>query len=398
MTAGRERHHLQRILVVSQVGLSLMLLAGALLFARSLAKLLTLDPGFQQSSVLVASVDFWRLKLPPELRENFARDLLERIRAVPGVSAAAAAMRYPVSGVTSNDAIVNEKTGESDKMAWLDYVSPGYFETMRIPILAGRDFNAMDTAISSKVVIVNQEFVKQQLDTSQDVVGNRFRIWEPPGEPRPYYQIIGVVKNSIYNDMHEPLESVMYFPRTQKKDLDASANYMVRSDVKIAGILNSIRQTIVSVHPEIDIQFTLLRTQIRETLVQDELMATLSGFFAALGVILAAIGLYGVISYAVAQRTNEIGIRMALGAEPSAVLRMVLRQGVLLALAGVGIGLVAAFALTRVMRNMLFGVAPSDPLTFIVVPLVLLGVALAACYVPARRAMRVDPMVALRYE
>jgi predicted permease len=397
MTAGRERHRLQRILVISQVALSLVLLAGALLFARSLTKLLTLDPGFQQGSVLVVSVDFWRLKLAPELRENFARDLLERIRAVPGVAAAAASMRYPVSGVTSDDAILNERTGESNKTARLEYVSPAYFETMRIPILAGRDFNSTDTATSPKVVIVNQEFVKQQLNASPDPVGNRFRIWEPPGEPRPYYQIVGVVKNSIYNDMHEPLEPVMYFPRTQKKDPDASANYMVRSNGKIAGILSSIKQTI-GVNPDIDIQFTSLRTQIRESLVQDELMATLCGFFATLGVILAAIGLYGVISYTVAQRTNEIGIRMAIGAEPGAVLRMVLGEGLVLALAGVGIGLVAAFALTRVLRSMLFGVAPSDSITFVVVPLVLIGVALAACYFPARRAMRIDPMVALHYE
>jgi predicted permease len=396
-TAGRDRHRLQQVLVISQVAFSLMLLAGALLFARSLSKLLTLDTGFQQEGVLVAGVDFTRAGVAPDVRENFAQDLLERIRGVPGVETAAAAMRSPVSGSTSNAAIVDEKTGESNKAAWLDYVSPGYFEAMRIPMLDGRDFNRTDTKTSSKVVIVNQEFVKQLLGVP-DAVGKQFRLWQPPGKPRPYFRIVGVVKNSVYEDMHRPLEPIMYFPRTQREDPYPAANYLIRSNTRIAGLLNSLKQTIVGVNPQIDIQFTMLRTYLRESLMQDELMASLCGFFATLGVILAAIGLYGVITYTVAQRTNEIGIRMALGAESGMVLRMVLRQGIVLALVGVGIGLIAALALTRVMRSMLFGVTSSDPLTFLIVPLVLVLVALAACYIPARRAMRVDPMVALRYE
>jgi predicted permease len=398
MTAGRDRHRLQHILVVSQVAFSLMLLTGALLFARSLAKLLTLDTGFQQEGVVLAGVDFTRAGVGHDVRETFVQELLERIRAVPGVEAAAASDRSPVSGSSSNATIVDDKNDESKKAAWLDDVSPGYFKTMSMPILVGRDFTLADTATSSKVVIVNQEFVKQFLGGVSDAVGKQFRLWQPPGKPRPYFRVVGLVKNSVYEDMHHPVEAIMYFPRTQQEESYPMVEYLIRSNTKIAGLLNSVKQTIVGTNPQIDIAFVTLRTQIRESLMQDQLMASLCGFFAALGIILAAIGLYGVISYTVAQRTNEIGIRMALGAESGMVLRMVLRQGVLLTAAGVGIGLVAAFALTRVMRSMLFGVAPSDPLTFIVVPVVLVAVALAACYIPARRAMRVDPMVALRYE
>jgi putative ABC transport system permease protein len=205
MTAGRERFRLQRILVASQVALSLVLLAGALLFARSLRNLTTLDPGFQQNGVLVANTDFTRLNLPAARRVAFTRDLLERIRAVPGVAAAAASTRSPVNGNSSNDDILNANGTDSLKSAWLDYVSAGYFQTLENPILQGRDFNDNDTIDSPKVAIVNQEFVKTFFGGAKDPVGKQFRLWKSPGKPEPYYTVVGLVKDSVYNNLHEPV-------------------------------------------------------------------------------------------------------------------------------------------------------------------------------------------------
>ena len=400
MTAGRERFRLQRILVASQVALSLVLLAGALLFSRSLRNLMTRDPGFREDGVLVANLDTTRLKSPAAQREPFDRDLLERIRAIPGVAAAASSIRSPVSGSTSNQWVLDEKGNHPNGAAWLDYVSPGYFQTLGMPILAGRDFNLDDTATAPRVVIVNQAFVKKFLNGAKDPIGKEFRKWESPGKPEPYYQIVGLVKDSVYNDMHEPFVPVMYYPRTQNSnpDIFSGVTLLIRSGGSMAGLLNAVKGTIASVNSQIDIQFKVLGTQIRESLIQDELMATLCGFFGALAVLLAAIGLYGVISYTVAQRTNEIGIRMALGAQRSNMLRLILGEvGIL-----IGIGIVVGTGLTlagsKTASSLLFGLKPRDPFTLTLAMLILAAIGLAASFVPARRASRLDPMTALRYE
>ncbi|HKN62446.1 MAG TPA: ABC transporter permease, partial [Candidatus Acidoferrales bacterium] len=215
MTAGRKRFRFQRILVASQVALSLVLLAGALLFARSLRNLMMRDPGFQQDGVLVADIDFTRLKLPTEQQYPFTRDLVDRIRAIPGVSAVAASNRSPINGNTSNDLVLDDKGGHPNGWAYEDYVSPGYFQTIENPMLAGRDFNSNDTATSPHVAIVNQKFVKQFFNGAKDAMGKQFRVWAPPGETPRNYTVVGEVKDSVYNDMHDPMTAVMYFPRTQ---------------------------------------------------------------------------------------------------------------------------------------------------------------------------------------
>ena len=397
-TAGRERFRLQRILVASQVALSLVLLAGALLFARSLQNLMTRDTGFQQDGVLVANLDFTRLNLPETRRDSFVRDLLDRIRAVPGVAQAAASMRSPVSGNSSNDDIVAENGADTKEASWLDYVSSDYFQTMETPIIAGRDFNGNDTATSPKVAIVNQAFVKKFLNGAKDAVGKQFRKWESPGEPEPYYSVVGVVKDSVYNDMHEPFVPVMYFPRTQVKKAGTDVTFLVRSQLGAAGLLNSVKNTIAGVNPEIDIQFKVLRSQIRESLVQDELMATLCSFFGGLAVLLAAIGLYGVISYTVTQRTGEIGVRMALGAQRSGVIRLILKEVAVLIAIGVVVGAGLTLAGSKTAGSLLFGLKPYDPLTLVLAVIILGAIAFVASFIPAQRATRVDPVVALRYE
>src|SRR5690348_10421884 len=398
MTAGRERFRLQRILVASQVALSLVLVAGALLFARSLRNLLTRDPGFQQDGVLVMNTVFQRLNLPAAQRVPFNRDLLDRIRAIPGVAAVAASNRSPVNGNSSNDGILGKDGTPTKDSAWLDYISPGYFATMQTPILAGRDFNENDSTAAPKVAIVNQAFVKKFLDPKQQAVGQQFRKWESPGKPEPYYTVVGVVKDSTYNDMHRPFVPVMVFPRTQQEDPGTRVTFLIRSGTGMAGLLPSLRDAMAAVNPEIAIEFRVLRTQIRESLVQDELMATLCGFFGGLAILLAAIGLYGVISYTVAQRTNEIGIRMALGAQPSGIVQLIIREVSVVIAIGVAAGIVLTVAGSKTASSLLFGLKPRDPVTIAAAVLILTAIGIAASAIPARRAARLDPMQALRNE
>jgi putative ABC transport system permease protein len=401
MTAGRERFRMQRILVASQVALSLVLLAGALLFARSLRNLLTRNPGFQQNGVLIANVDFTRLKVPDAQQEPFTRNLLEHIRAIPGVAAAAASTRSPVSGSSSNDGILDANGSRiRNDDAWEDFVSPGYFETIQNSMLMGRDFNNGDIASSPKVAIVNQTFVKEFLDGVQNPIGKQFRVWNDAGKPPRYYVVVGEVKDSVYGDMHAEMWPVMYFPQAQiiPPFAGPSPTFLIRSRGGTAGLLNSVKDTIAGVNPEIDIQFELLTTQVRESLVQDELLATLCGFFGALAVLLAAIGLYGVISYTVAQRTNEIGVRMALGAQRSGVIGLILGEVAVLIAVGVVVGAGLTLAGSKAASSLLFGLKAHDPVTLVLAVVILALIGLAASFIPARRASRLDPMVALRYE
>ena len=397
-TAGRERFRMQRILVASQVALSLVLLAGALLFARSLRNLLTRNPGFQQNGILVANVDFTKLNVPVTRRAEFVRDLLERIGSVPGVASAGASNRSPMNGNSSNDDLLSADGKDLHDAAWIDYVSPQYFQTMETPIVQGRDFNSNDSLSGPKVAIANQTFVKKFLGGAKNPIGMQFRMWEPPGKPEPFYTVVGVTRDSVYNDMHDVIPPVMYFPRMQDDKPDTDVNFLIRSEIGVAGIVSAVKDAIAGVNPEISIEFVGLRTQIRQTLVQDELMATLCGFFGALAVLLAAIGLYGVISYTVAQRTNEIGVRMALGAKRSGVIGLILGEVAILIAIGVVVGAGLTLAGSKTANSLLFGLKAYDPLTLVSAVVLLATIGFAASFIPARRASRLDPMVALHYE
>jgi putative ABC transport system permease protein len=396
-TGSRERFSLRRILIVSQVGLSVVLLMSALLFVRSLRNLTTLNVGFQQNGILVTSVDFTRLHLPEERYTEYKRDLVKRVQAIPGVESAAHAMLVPFGGSTWNNDVINEGSDQDAGVAWENFLGPGYFKTVGTPLLAGRDFDDRDTATSVKVAIVNQAFARKILKVA-DPLGKRFRIHERPGKPRPLYEIVGVTADNKFQDMHEDFLPFMYFPATQEEKPDPDDHILIRSSLTLTSLIGSMKETIADVNPGIDLEFSVFKTRIHDSLLQDELMATLSGFFGLLAALLAAIGLYGVMSYMVIQRTKEIGIRMAIGAERFHVLRMILREASVLTVIGLVIGTGLALGSAQAAKSLLFGLKPRDPLTLVLAVLTLSAVAALASFLPAYRASKLDPLTALRYE
>jgi predicted permease len=391
-TGGKERFSLRRILVVS-----LVLLMGALLFVRSLRNLTTLNIGFDENGILITSVDFEHLQIPEERYTEFKRDLVKHVRAIPGVESAAHAMLVPFGGSTWNDDIINEGSDQDAGVAWLNYLGPGYFQTIGTPLLAGRDFDDGDTATSLKVAIVNQAFVRKLLKGASPL-GKRFCIHEPPGQPRPFYQIVGVTADNKFQDMHEDYLPFAYFPATQQDKPSPDDQILIRSSLPLTSLVGSLKETIADVNPGIDLDFKVFKTRVHESLLQDELMATLSGFFGFLAALLAAIGLYGVISYMVVQRTKEIGIRMAIGAERVDVLRLILGEACFLTAAGLIVGAGLALAAAQTAKSLLYGLKPRDPVTLFAAVVVLSAVAALASFWPAYRASRLDPLIALRYE
>jgi putative ABC transport system permease protein len=375
----------------------LVLLVGALLFVRTLRNLLTLDPGFRQGGVLVAALDLTRVNVPVPQRQEFKRELLNRIRAIPGIDSGADVSIVPISGNGWNQTIFIEGSEKLTGVPNFNRVSPGYFQMMRTPFLAGRDFNEHDTATSPKVAIVNETFVKKILNGANPL-GVRVHQESHIGRPSPTYEIVGVVKDEKYRDLREELTPVVFVPAAQDDRPDNYPQFLIRSNLALASVLPSVKQTITETSPDIAIEFHVLSTQIRDSLLRERLMATLSGFFGFLAALLATVGLYGVISYTVARRTNEIGIRMALGAQRGNVVGMIMREAGLLLGIGLVIGAALALAAARAAASMLFGLKPHDPLTIVLAIVALAAVAALASFLPAHRASRLDPMVALRDE
>jgi putative ABC transport system permease protein len=397
MTSGRERFGLRRLLVVSQVALSLTLLVGALLFVRTLVNLLTQDPGFHQEGIIVANIDITRLNIPAGQRQAFKREMLERVRALPGITDAADTGIVPISGNSWNDNIFIEGDENRKGTPWFNRISPGYFQTLRTTFLAGRDFDAHDTATAPKVAIVNESFVRKILN-GQNPVGVHFRQEVPPGKPMLMYLIVGLVKDAKYSDMREHDIPLAYVAMAQDDRPDNFPQFVIHASVPPSVALPEIKEAILQSGPETIIDFHTLQTQIRESLLRERLMATLSGFFGFLAVLLATIGLYGVISYIVARRTNEIGIRVALGAQRGQVVFMIMREAGMLLASGVVIGAVLSLGVSRVAASLLYGLKPHDPSTVVVASAAIGLVAAAASFLPANRAAGLDPMAALREE
>ncbi|MFL6333878.1 MAG: ABC transporter permease [Pyrinomonadaceae bacterium] len=399
LTASRERFGLRRALVVSQVALSLVLVAGALLFSRSLSKLATQDAGLRREGVLVTAVGMSRLKLPVERRLDFKRELLERIRAVPGVESAADANILPLTGSGWNNEVWLDGADPGRKQStYFSRVSADYFKTLNITLLAGRDFNAGDAPNAPKVAVVNESFARRLADGGSPV-GKRFHVERTPSEPETVYEIVGLVRDAKYQDLRDEFVPVAFTASSQAARPSAGALFLIRSTaVSPAALAPSIKSAIGEVSPDIDIDFRVFKDEVDSSMLRERLMATLSGAFGLLALVLACVGLYGVMSYGVAGRTNEIGIRMALGARGRDVLWLILREAALLVGVGVGVGLPAALLAARLAEGLLYGVTPADPVSVSLAVLLLCAVAALACYLPARRATKVDPMVALRYE
>jgi putative ABC transport system permease protein len=397
LTPSRERFGLRRMLMVSQIALSLLLLVGALLFVRSLRNLLTLDAGFRQDGILMADVDLSRLHVPAQRDPAFKRDLIERIRNAPGVEGAASATVVPLRGDGWTLEIRTEGAGLEGKESKFTWISPDYFRTMGIPLLAGRYFNDRDTATSPKVAIVNEAFARRLLNAT-DAIGKTFRTVTEPNYPETLYQIVGVAKNTKYNQLKDEFKPITFVPAAQSPSGYALGTILIRSNAPLAGLTSAVKRAVGEVSPDISIDFRVFKNMIRERLLPEQLMAMLSGFFGLLAAVLATVGLYGVMSYMVARRQNEIGIRMALGADRMGVMRLVLGEAATLLAVGLAVGTALALAAGTAARSMLFGLQPYDPLTLTMALVLLAVVALGASYLPAHRAARLDPMAALRDE
>ncbi|HUB80290.1 MAG TPA: ABC transporter permease [Bryobacteraceae bacterium] len=389
---------LGKTLVASQVALSLVLLIGAGLMLKTFAKLATLDTGFDKNQVLLMRVDPRYAGVPPDRRLPLYQELRERLAAVAGVRSASFADITPVSGSSSNQVVHVEgyvPKSRQDMVVWTNSVSPGFFASMETPLLAGRDFDAHDTPQAPLVAVINESMASKFFGSPRDAVGKTFRNgWNEISGP---IEIIGVVKDTKYISLRAEGEAIAYYPLSQLPPM-RWANFVLRANGAAASLVPGVKAAVNEVNRDITLQFRTLAVQVDESLGRERLLATLSGFFGALALGLAVMGLYGVMSYHVARRRNEIGIRMALGAEQRRVLRMVLGEVAILIAAGLTLGLAAALFSTRLLAGFLYRLAPNDPSTLAMACLVLAAAAALAGFLPARRAAKLDPMTALREE
>jgi putative ABC transport system permease protein len=397
LTAGRERFSLRRGLVVVQVALSLVLVAGALLFSRSLNKLVTLDAGFNQDNLLISRVGFNRLQIEPLRRLAFRGELLERIKNVPGVDDVAEMDTLPLTGGGRGNNVWLEGRNPEDMIGCsFNRVGVDYLKTLQIPLLAGRSFGPNDSLNAPHVAIINQTLSRMLHETNP--VGRRLVVEATPGSAETSYEIIGIARDSKFEDLREEDLPVVYLVSTQDDYPSTGRRYLIRSSLPPADLTASVNRSLMEFNPGLDVNFQVFRTMVQESLLRERLMAKLSGFFGVVALLLASIGLYGLLSYGVASRTNEIGIRMALGAGTRNVLSLILREALLLVLVGLAVGVPIVLYVSKFASTLLFELSPTDPVSLSLAGAVLLIVALLAGYLPARRATRVDPLVALRDE
>src|SRR5688572_11776380 len=396
VTAAHERFGLRRMLVVAQMAFSLVLVMGALLFAGTLRNLMTVDPGFRPDDLIVLDLDMQRARFPEERLLPVRHEILDRLRQIPGVAAAGQADIVPMSGSGWNQKVlVNAQVQE--EICWFNRVSPGFFKAMGTPVLRGRDFEERDDRSAPPMAIVNETFVRKYLG-GKDPLSQAFQIEEPPGKPRPQYQIVGVVKDTKYYELREDFKPIAYLSADQETEAYPGMAAVVRTSVPAETLRSAVAAAVRGVHPQIALSFDTMQSQVWQTVQTEALMATLTGSFGILAGTIAAIGLYGVMSYLVTRRRNEIGIRMALGANHAAVMKMILRESAVLLALGVGVGVALAVAAGRAASALLYGLTPADPVTMVQAVVGLAMVAALASYVPAARAARIDPMLALREE
>ncbi|HET9178881.1 MAG TPA: ABC transporter permease [Terriglobia bacterium] len=409
-TAASLRRRLRSTLVAAQVAVSVVLLAGAGLLLRTLTNIENIPLGMNTGHVVTADVTLGKQSFvrPGEAAQFFDR-LESRLGALPGVAGVAVSDSLPPTGaehsmpffVIHPEGHPPFEKGTGGMVAWRA-VTPGYFKMLDIPIIAGRSFAESDRGSQVNVIILSKKLA-DRLFPAGDPVGRRVQFAPPHG---PWHDVIGIAGNVKNAGLMQEADPEYYLVRKNAPDLglrgfpdlQRHAFFLVESPLGASGVASMVRGAMASLDSTLPAKISTLDARVDRLRDQPRFDAVLTGLFAMLGLLLAGIGLFGLVSYSVARRTHEIGIRMALGAEKRDVLTMVIGQGLKLALIGVTIGVAGAFALTRYLSSLLYGVKPTDPLTFAAVSLILIGVALAACFVPARRAAQVDPMVALRYE
>jgi predicted permease len=395
VAGGRERFSVQRFLVVTQIAVSMVLLVGALLFVRSYRNLMTLDPGMRESGITVGYFGYQMEKIKPENEAAFKRQLVEDVRSVPGVENAAATTNVPLGGSTwSHGVRVDGVEGGSR----FTYASPSYLATMGIPIVTGRGFTAMDTTEAPHVLIVNEAFVRKYFGKTQPL-GRLVQVMPEPQYPARTYEVVGTIPDTKYNDLRGKPEPMAFVPIDQFPETAQGPGMamMIAAKDGPAAIM-AVRRAIAARHPDMILQFFDFRQGIRDNLVGERMMAMLSGFFGVLAALLVVIGLYGVLSYFITQRRNEIGIRIALGADRGRVVGLVLRDTAAMLAIGLVLGTGLALIAGRAATTMLFGLKAYDAATLAFAILLLAAIAVLASWLPALKASRLNPVDALRCE
>ena len=395
LSAGRDRLALQRSMVVMQIAVSLVLLVAALMFVRSFRNLITFDPGIHQDGIAIAFFGFpSRGKLPAEQLSNFQRELVADIQSIPGVRNAAMTSNVPLLGSSWSHGINLEQRKWWARFTW---VSPSYFDTVGIPVLRGRSFTPHDLRSSPRVAIVNEEFVRR-LAPEGDPIGRAFETQPEPDYPATRYEIVGIIPDTKYNSLRNDAEPMAFAPDSQHPTVRPWAAIMFHSSSDAASAIAAVKRLITERHPDVFAEFEVFKSRIHEGLVRERLLAILAGLFGVLAAVLAMVGLYGLIAFAVAERRHEIGIRIALGADAGQVIGMMMRDASRLLVIGLILGLGASLWATPAAASLLFGLEPHDPPTLIGACLLLTVVTVAASFLPARGASRLDPVMALRQE
>jgi predicted permease len=390
-------HRLRSLLVISQVALTLILLIGAGLLSRSFMQLLRIDPGFRPESAVAMDISPASPKTEQEKQQlaRFHRQLLEGLSRLPGVTAVGGASRLPMTGGGSNGTFLIDNDRANAGYAEYRKASEGYFAAMGIPLLRGRLFDQSDTIDSPHVAVISQSLAEKYWP-GEDPLGKRIQFGNMDGDLR-LLNVVGIVGDVRDYGLEAQVRPAVYafsFQRPQPSNY----SIVVRANIDPSALIQACRSELESLSRDVPANFRTVEQIFSSSLDDRRFSLILFSVFAGVALLLAVTGIYGVMSYVVTQRTHEIGIRMALGAQTSDVLKMVIKQGMQLTVIGIGIGVAASVMLTRLIESLLFGVSAIDPITFAGVTVILTGVTLAACYIPARRATKVDPMIALRYE